>query len=191
MTSTNQAGLHEVDWSKLLAPEDTGEANHLIGMKLPSIALPATSGENVDLSRLTGRTVIFAYPMTGRPDVALPNNWDMIPGARGCTPQACAFRDLRDELKEAGVGSVFGLSTQNNEYQLEAATRLHLPFPLLSDASGSLRVALNLPSMDVEGETLLRRITLIIDNATIVKVFYPVFPPDENARLVLDWTRSN
>ena len=132
--------------------------------------------------------VVFAYPRTGEPGKpSLVDDWDMIPGARGCTPQTCAFRDLHKVLIEAGAARVFGLSTQDTAYQLEAAKRLHLPFPLLSDAKLALTRALRLPTMDVAGLTLIKRLALIIDDGSIAKVFYPVFPPDKNAAEVHAW----
>ncbi|NNK78930.1 MAG: peroxiredoxin [Litoreibacter sp.] len=178
------------DWSDLPQPQDDGGAAHLEGMTLPSVALTATDGTQVDLSSLKGRSVVYAYPMTGRPDRDLPEGWDMIPGARGCTPQSCAFRDHFAELRELGVAQLFGLSTQSAAYQSEAAERLHLPFALLSDADLALATALKLPVMEVEGDTLLRRLTMVVDDGVIVKVFYPVFPPSENATIVIDWLRQ-
>ena len=181
------AGTGAPDWSLIPAPEDDGAANHLTGMALPDVALPATDGEDVTLSKIEGRTVVYIYPMTGQPNVALPDGWDDIPGARGCTPQSCSFRDHFAELKQLGVGHVFGLSTQDTPYQQEVAERLHLPFPVLSDEAGALREALNLPSMEVEGRVLLKRMARVIDDGVIVKVFYPVFPPDQNAEAVIEW----
>jgi peroxiredoxin (alkyl hydroperoxide reductase subunit C) len=146
----------------------------------------------VTLSALSGRVVVFAYPRTGEPGkIALVDDWDMIPGARGCTPQTCAFRDLFAELKAAGVAHVFGLSTQDNGYQTEMASRLHLPFPVLSDEKLELTRALRLPTMEVAGLTLIKRLALIIDDARITHVFYPVFPPDRNAAEVLAWLKEN
>jgi peroxiredoxin len=185
------AGLLTVDWSQIPAPEDDGAAKHLVGMKLPSLSLPATNGEHVDLSRLQGRSVIYAYPMTGRPDVPLPDGWDMIPGARGCTPQSCAFRDLASGLKAAGANQIFGLSTQNTKYQAEAAERLHLPFPLLSDVDILLTNALKLPTLIVQESILLKRLTMVINNGQIEHIFYPIFPPDQNATDVVDWLTDN
>ena len=172
-------------------PEDDGAANHLTGMKLPSLALPSTAGGTVDFSGLTGTTVIYAYPMTGRPGTPLPEGWDEIPGARGCTPQSCAFRDHYAELKGLGVENLFGLSVQDTEYQSEAADRLHLPFPLLSDGKGELQTALALPVMEVEGMRLLKRLPMILRGGKIAKVFYPVFPPDRNAGDVIAWLAAN
>lgn len=173
----------------LPVPTDDGAATHLEGLRLPALALPATDGRTVQLSTLPGLQVIYIYPMTGRPGVPLPEGWDAIPGARGCTPQSCAFRDHHTELAALGAG-VFGLSTQDSDYQREAATRLHLPFPLLSDGDLALRDALSLPVFEVDGRLLYRRLTLIADAARIVKVFYPVFPPDRNAADVVDWLRA-
>lgn len=188
----NQKNLLEVDWSKIPAPTDDGGAAHLTGMKIPSVSLRATDGAAVDLSQLTGRTVVLAYPRTGEPGrVSLVDDWDMIPGARGCTPQTCSFRDLFAELKSAGAGHVFGLSTQSNEYQAEMATRLHLPFPVLSDEKLQLTGALRLPTMEVAGLTLIKRLALIVDDGRVAHVFYPVFPPDRNAGDVLAWLKEN
>jgi peroxiredoxin len=188
----NQRNLHEVDWSKIPAPVDDGGAAHLVGKAIPPISLRATDDTMVTLSSLPGRIVVFAYPRTGEPGkIALVDDWDMIPGARGCTPQTCAFRDLFAELKTAGVSHVFGLSTQDNAYQTEMASRLHLPFPVLSDEKLELTEALRLPIMEVAGLTLIKRLTLIIDDARITHVFYPVFPPDQNAAEVLAWLKEN
>ncbi len=187
-----QKNLLEVDWSQIPAPADDGGTAHLKGLRLPAINLLATDDNTVDLSALRGRTVVFAYPRTGEPGkIALVDDWDMIPGARGCTPQTCAFRDLFAELKAAGAAQVFGLSTQSNAYQTEMASRLHLPFPVLSDEKLALTRALNLPTMEVAGLTLIKRLALVIDDAGITKVFYPVFPPDRNAGDVLDWLKAN
>ena len=156
------------------------------------MALPATDGSNISLARRGGRVVVFAYPRTGEPGkISLVDDWDMIPGARGCTPQTCAFRDLFAELKAAGSQHVFGLSTQSNAYQTEMASRLHLPFPVLSDEKLELTKALKLPTMEVAGLTLIKRLALIIDDARITHVFYPVFPPDRNAPDVLEWLKKN
>jgi len=188
----NQKNLLEVDWSKIPAPTDDGGASHLAGMKIPSVSLRATTDEAIDLSELNGRTVVFAYPRTGEPGkVSLVDDWDMIPGARGCTPQTCSFRDLFAELKAAGAAHVFGLSTQSPEYQAEMAARLHLPFPVLSDEKLKLTGSLRLPTMDVVGLTLIKRLALVIDDGRITHVFYPVFPPDRNASDVLAWLKGN
>ena len=180
----------DVDWSRLQRPEDDGAARHLPGSRVPPVALSATDGSSVALGGLAGRSVVYVYPMTGRPGADLPDGWDGIPGARGCTPQTCAFRDHHAELIAAGADRVFGLSTQDSEYQREAAQRLHLPFPLLSDAALRLTTALRLPVMLVGGATLLQRMALIIEDGVIAHVFYPVFPPDQNAAAVLGWLRA-
>lgn len=172
-------------------PQDDGAAAHLPGMKLPSLALLATDGTKVDLSKLTGRTVIYAYPRTGVPGVDPPQGWDQIPGARGCTPQSCSFRDHCGELKRLGVAQLFGLSTQDTEYQQEAAKRLHLPFPILSDEKLALTKALRLPTFSVAGMTLLKRMALIVDDSRLTKAFYPVFPPDKNAEEVIGWLQES
>ena len=187
-----QSNLFEVDWSKIPPPIDDGAAAHLVGIMVPPISLVATDDTSVTLSALHGRIVVFAYPRTGEPGkISLVDDWDMIPGARGCTPQTCAFRDLFAELKSAGAEHVFGLSSQSNIYQTEMASRLHLPFPVLSDEKLALTHALNLPTMEVAGLTLIKRLALVIDNARISQVFYPVFPPDRNAGDVLAWLKKN
>jgi peroxiredoxin len=187
-----QSSLTDVDWSKIPAPSDDGAAAHLRGMTIPLVTLRATNDTSVTLSALEGRTVVFGYPRTGEPGkIGLVDDWDMIPGARGCTPQTCSFRDLFAELKAAGAAHVFGLSTQSNQYQTEMASRLHLPFPVLSDEALELTRALELPTMSVAGLTLIKRLALIVDDARITHVFYPVFPPDRNAGDVLDWLKGN
>jgi peroxiredoxin len=172
------------------APQDDGAARHLAGMRLPDLALPATDGAPVNLSALKGRTVVYIYPRTGVPGQALPEGWDDIPGARGCTPQSCAFRDHFAELQRLGVKQLFGLSTQDTAYQQEAATRLHLPFAILSDEALAFAKTLNLPTFTTSGMTLLKRMALVIDDGVITKVFYPVFPPDKNAEDVIAWLRT-
>jgi peroxiredoxin len=184
MTATS---VDAPDWSQLPTPQDDGAARHLVGLTLPSVPLPATDGTTVDLAALPGRTVVYAYPRTGRPGVDNPDGWDAIPGARGCTPQSCAFRDHFAALRAHGVGHLFGLATQDTAYQREAAERLHLPFALLSDARLTLARALHLPTFETSGMTLLKRLTLVIDNGAITHVFYPVFPPDRSADAVLAW----
>lgn len=178
------------DWTMIPKPTDDGATDHLEGAPLPSVPLHATDGSVVDLSALAGRSVVYVYPRTGRPGVPNPPGWDMIPGARGCSPQSCSFRDHFDELRNLGVAHVFGLSTQDSGYQREAKDRLHLPFPMLSDAEGALRTALRLPTFEIEGMTLFKRCTLMIDDGTITHVFYPVFPPDENAAQVVEWLKA-
>jgi peroxiredoxin len=172
-------------------PQDDGAADHLTGMRLPDLALPATSGAPVNLSKLAGRTVLYIYPRTGVPGIDAPPGWDDIPGARGCTPQSCSFRDHHAEMKALGVAHVFGLSTQDTAYQREAATRLHLPFAILSDDKLAFAKALKLPTFTTSGMTLLKRMALVIDDGRISKVFYPVFPPDKNAADVVAWVQAS
>jgi peroxiredoxin len=174
----------------LPVPQDDGGARHLGGLKLPSVALAATDGSHVDLAKLAGRTVVYIYPRTGVPGQPSPEGWDQIPGARGCTPQSCSFRDHFAELKELGVSRVYGLSTQDSAYQKEVVERLHLPFSILSDADLALARAIALPTFTIAGMTLLKRMALVIDEGVISKVFYPVFPPDRNAAEVISWLRA-
>jgi peroxiredoxin len=175
------------DWTTVPAPVDDGGTRHLAGARMASVPLRATDGGAVDLSALPGRVVVYAYPRTGRPGVENPEGWDMIPGARGCSPQSCAFRDHFAELKALGVGHLYGLSTQGSDYQREAAERLHLPFAILSDEDLELTRAMNLPTFETAGMTLLKRFTLVIDDGRVARVFYPVFPPDRNASEVVEW----
>jgi len=175
--------------ANLPVPVDDGACAHLPGLRLPSVPLPSTAGRVVDLSSLRGRTVVYCYLLTGRPGVELPGGWDAIPGARGCTPQACAFRDHHAALRALAT-RVFGLSTQDTAYQREAVERLHLPFELLSDGDRAFATALRLPTFEVAGMTLLKRLTLILNDGRIEHVFYPVFPPDENAEQVIRWLRQ-
>lgn len=192
MPSPQQPSLDHVDWSRIPAPVDDGGARHLAGSEVPDVTLAATDGSAVSLARLAGRTVVFAYPRTGRPgQIGLVDDWDQIPGARGCTPQSCAFRDLHGELRAAGAAHVLGLSTQDTAYQREAVERLHLPFALLSDDQLALTRALRLPTMQVAGQTLIRRLAMVIDDGRITMVLYPVFPPDRNAGDVLAWLQAN
>jgi len=172
----------------LPVPVDDGACTHLLGMRVPKIALAATSGQLVEIFALPRTTVIYCYPMTGRPGISLPAGWDEIPGARGCTPQSCAFRDYYQELHSMGV-DVYGLSTQATEYQREALDRLHLPFPLLSDADLNMARALELPTFEIDSMTLIKRLTMIVAGGVIKKVFYPVFPPDKNAEEVIEWLK--
>ncbi len=181
----------DVDWSLIPAPADDGKAAHLEGQALPDVILPSSDGGTVNLGDLRGLTVIYVYPMTGRPDRALPEGWNDIPGARGCTPQSCSFRDHFAELRSWGVENLFGLSTQDTPYQSEAAARLHLPFLLLSDADLALGKALDLPGMESEGQHLHKRLTMIVREGVIAKTFYPVFPPDQDAENVIAWLRRD
>jgi peroxiredoxin len=175
----------------LPVPVDDGAAAHLIGLNLPSIPLNSTDGSAVDLATLSGRTVVFCYPRTGQPGQPIAIGWDGIPGARGCTPQVCSFRDLFRDLRAAGAAAVFGLSTQSPEYQKEAATRLQLPYALLSDADFSFSAGLRLPVFSFNGETLIKRLTMIVDDGRISKMFYPVFPPNQSAAATLTWLQEN
>jgi peroxiredoxin len=174
----------------LPAPVDDGAARHLTGLRLPRVALPATDGSSVVLADLPGLSIVYAYPRTGQPGVALPEGWDAIPGARGCTPQSCSFRDHFAELRALGVDHLFGLSTQDTAYQAEAAGRLHLPFPILSDEKQALTSAIGLPTFETSGMTLLKRLTLVIRDGVVTRVFYPVFPPNRSAQDVVDYLRA-
>ncbi len=186
----NQNNLTSVDWSQIPIPEDDGGADHLQDKTIPSVPLTSTCGKSIDLAKLSGVTIIFAYPMTGDPTKSLPEGWDDIPGARGCTPQSCSFGNLYTELKQLGINQLYGLSTQSTEYQREAVNRLNLPYNMLSDANLKLKSALNLPTFNIEGMILLKRLTMIINDSKIIKVFYPVFPPDKNAETVLKWLKA-
>lgn len=170
----------------LPVPVDDGAADHLVGLSVPAVALTATTGGSVDLHSegVGSRLVVFAYPRTGRPGIEPPADWDTIPGARGCTPEACSFRDLSEQFASLHT-NVYGLSTQDADYQLEAATRLHLPYALLSDAKLRFTEVLRLPTLTVDGMTLLRRLTLVIKDGRVEHVIYPVFPPDQAATDVL------
>ena len=174
----------------LPVPVDDGRAAHLPGARLPSLALPATTGEHIDLSTITGLAVVFGFPRTGQPNAPqLVPDWDLIPGARGCTPQTCSFRDLSADFRALDC-RVFGLSTQDPEYQRELADRLHLPFPVLSDAQLRLTRALELPTLTVAGHVLIARLAWIQRNGVIEDVAYPVFPPDRNAAEMLERVRA-
>ena len=185
------AGPHVELPANLPVPVDDGATNHLPGMTLPSILLMSTDRQEVDLCRLRGRTVVFVYPRTGRPEEPPSDAWNAIPGARGCTPQSCGFRDHYQELKTLGA-RVFGLSTQSASYQQEAASRLRLPFPLLSDSGLVFTRALDLPTFEFEpygseSSIHLKRMTIVVRDGVVEKVFYPVFPPDRNAEQVVAW----
>lgn len=168
----------------LPVPGDDGAAAHLEGMRVPSIGLPSTTGDDLDLSAVPGTLVVYVYPKAGRPGIEPPPEWDAIPGARGCTPQSCAFRDHHDELRGVGA-TVVGLSTQNTDEQRRFREDNHLPFALVSDADRAFASALALPTFTFDGTTLLKRITLVVRDGVIEKAFYPVFPPDANAAEVL------
>jgi peroxiredoxin/DNA-binding transcriptional MerR regulator len=178
--------------ANLPVPQDDGAAGHLPGLLPPRIELPATGGGVVRPDAPgPGRTVLYIYPLTGRPDTDVPEGWDAIPGARGCTPEACDFRDHHQDLLDAGAGRVFGLSSQDTGYQSELAGRLRLPFQMLSDPALSLAAALNLPTFQAGSLTLFKRITLIIKDGRIEHVFYPIYPPSEHAQQVLAWLHAN
>ena len=167
-------------------PEDDGACDHLIGKPLHAIALPSTAGDPLDLATRAGRTVVYCFPKAGRPDVPLPEGWNDIPGARGCTPQSMAFRDQYDDIR-ALHADVVGVSTQSPDDQKEVAERLNLPVPLLSDRDSRFATSLNLPTFEVEGSLLIKRVTLIVTEGMIDHVFYPVFPPDKAAEEVIVW----
>lgn len=180
----------------LPVPADDGACDHLAEMILPSIRLRSTDDQQIDLAELRGRTVVYVYPRTGRPDLPASAAWDAIPGARGCTPQSCGFRDHYAQLRSLGASAVFGLSTQTTDYQREVAERLHLPFPLLSDSDLVFTRTLRLPTFEFEpygkeSSTLLKRMALVVRDGRIEKVFYPVFPPDRNAEEVTEWLRTH
>jgi peroxiredoxin len=178
----------------LPVPVDDGTAAHLPGTRMPALALPSTSNGPVRVDTVPEgftRRIIYAYPMTGLPGVPVPDGWDEIPGARGCTPESCGFRDHFADLRAAGAAGVYGLSSQDTDYQREVAERLNLPFALLSDTGLRLGQALTLPTFEVEGQTLYKRLTLIARDGAIEHVFYPIFPPTTHAQEVLDWLRAH
>ncbi|MEO1239287.1 MAG: peroxiredoxin [Pseudomonadota bacterium] len=179
------------DWSSLPVPQDDGATDHLTGLSMPSVSLSSTSGGTVDLSALRGLTIVYIYPKTGQPGTDMPDGWDMIPGARGCTPQSCSFRDHMADLTALGVDQLFGLSTQDTDYQVELKNRTHLPFDILSDSQLALTDALSLPTFEAAGERLIKRMSLAIRDGEIINVIYPIFPPDQNAARVIDWLKSN
>jgi peroxiredoxin len=175
----------------LPVPEDDGAADHLPGTTIPRLELPTTDQRALDLAEAAQRLlVLYIYPRTGKPGHELPTGWDDIPGARGCTPQACAFRDLHAEIAATGAHTL-GLSAQPIAEQHEVAERLHLPYALASDPLLTVADALRLPTFEVDGMTLYKRITLIADRGRIEKAFYPVFPPNRNAQDVLGWLQAN
>ena len=173
-------------------PEDDGAAQHLPGVAMPELTLTGTDGEPVDLSALgEGRTVLYLYPLSGRPGTDLPDGWDAIPGARGCTPEACGFRDHLNELHVAGAARVYGLSAQDTAYQREFAERMSLPFAILSDPGLRLGELLRLPMFEAAGQRLYSRLTMVILDGRVEHVFYPIFPPDRHADEVLSWLRAH
>lgn len=173
----------------LPVPEDDGAARHLPGLRLPDLALPSTSGEEVLLSGLERHTILYVYPKTGQPGVPTPDGWDLVPGARGCTPEACGFRDHHADLLAVGA-DVYGLSSQSTEYQREAVSRLGLPFALLSDERMRTVDTLGLPTFELDGQRYFKRLTLVVAGGVIDHVFYPAFPPDRHAEQVLAWLRD-
>ena len=178
--------------SDLPVPHDDGAADHLPGAAMPSLLLRDTSGAEVALDQLgRGRTVVYLYPLSGRPGVGLPDGWDAIPGARGCTPEACGFRDHDADLEAAGASAVYSLSSQSTDYQAELADRLGLPFSILSDSDLALADALDLPTFEADGQRLYSRLTLIVTDGRIEHAFYPIFPPDQHAAEVLTWLRGH
>lgn len=179
--------LHQLP-NDLPVPVDDGAAAHLVGLELPRLRLPSTSGKEMDLTQLRdGRSVLYFYPLTGRPGVDLPAGWDSIPGARGCTAEACDFADHFAELRGSGIDFVCGVSSQTTDYQRELVERLRLPFVMLSDVTFAFADALKMPTFDVNGQRLYKRLTLVVDNGRIEHVFYPVFPPNVHASQVLAW----
>ncbi|MFQ5657847.1 MAG: peroxiredoxin [Candidatus Methylomirabilales bacterium] len=185
LKSNNPYGLPP----NLPAPVDDGACDHLPGAALPLIPLMSTAGVSVVLADIPGRVIVYCYPRTGRPGVDPPPGWNQIPGATGCTPQSCAFRDVHAQLRAIGV-RVYGLSTQETDYQREVVERLHLPFELLSDSALALTRALQLPTFEIASSTFIKRLTLVVAGGRIEKVFYPVFPPDANAGQVVEWLLS-
>ncbi|HLK19903.1 MAG TPA: peroxiredoxin [Bryobacteraceae bacterium] len=175
--------------ANLPVPLDDGACDHLPGMKVPNIALHSTKGRMVNLAEpASGRIIVYVYPRTGAPGSTVPSTWDDIPGARGCTPQSCSMRDHYREAKSLGA-EIYGLSTQTTEYQKEVVERLHLPFEILSDSDFKFSRALNLPNFTFEGVTLDKRLTLVIKDGKIEKVFYPVFPPDKHGEQIVAWLK--
>ncbi len=184
MTNLNQLP------TDLPIPQDDGSTIHLKGVRLPNVSLNATNGQVINFGDIRGKLVIYCYPMTGQPNIALPDGWDQIPGARGCTPQSCSFRDHYQELQALNA-EVIGLSVQSTEYQKEMADRLHLPFPVVSDEGYQFQKALNMPTFVAAGMTLLKRVTLIANNGVIEAVHYPIFPSDSDPAWVLDYLRRH
>ena len=184
MTNLNQLP------TDLPIPQDDGSTHHLKGMQLPNISLNATNGKTIHFGDIKSKLVIYCYPMTGQPNVALPDGWDQIPGARGCTPQSCSFRDHYQELQTLGA-EVVGLSVQTTEYQKEMADRLHLPFPVVSDVNYQFQKALNIPTFEAAGMILLKRVTLIANHGVIEAVHYPIFPSDSDPAWVIDYLKSH
>jgi peroxiredoxin/DNA-binding transcriptional MerR regulator len=187
-TVIDRYGLPE----NLPVPVDDGSAVHLVGQTLPHLSLSSTNGGRVTLDEShKGRWLIFVYPTTGVPGVDMPRGWDEIPGARGCTPEACGFRDNFAGLLNSGLDAIYGLSSQASEYQQELVVRLQLPYAMLSDPTIALRKKLTLPTFKAGGSKFYKRLTLVIRGKTIEHVFFPIFPPNEHATNVLSWIRDN
>ena len=186
----NQSHLLKPDWSKIPPAKKNVSLEHLNNFLIPDIKLLSTSGNQVNLSKLVGLSIMYVYPMTGQPNVALPKGWDEIPGARGCTPQSCSFRDNFLELKKLNIKNIFGISSQTTEYQREMVKRLNLPYPVLSDEKLKFTNFLKLPTFKVENMNLIERVTLILENNKIIKYFYPVFPTDQNVNDVIYWLKK-
>lgn len=187
-TMTERYGLPE----NLPVPVDDGNAAHLVGAKLPALALPASDGSLVKLDEVSdGRWVLFIYPTTGVPGEDMPRGWDEIPGARGCTPEACGFRDNLADLRSAGVDAVYGLSVQDSRYQRELVARLKLPYAMLSDPTFALGDSLVLPTFEVGGSRFYKRLTMLIHGRAVEHVFYPIFPPNEHAANLVKWLRDH
>ncbi|CAN9095226.1 hypothetical protein CC77DRAFT_801446 [Alternaria alternata] len=168
-------------------PQDDGACSHLKGSQIPSVCLASTADDQLDVATCSGLTILFCYPRTGAPGETITEDWNSIPGARGCTPQACSFRDEMAQLRDLGVKHVFGLSTQDTAYQKEAKDRLHLPYELLSDENLQFANALKLPTFTWKNQTLIKRCALAVKDGIIIKIWYPVFPPDSNAKDVVEW----
>jgi peroxiredoxin len=177
--------------NNLSKPHNDDGCTHLLDSSIPDISLPTQNGNLLKLKRLdTFRLVIFCFPMTGHPDRPLPDNWDMIPGARGCTPQTCSFRDNYDELIKINALPI-GLSTQSTEDLKEMTTRLHVPFDIVSDQQLLFTSSLNLPTFSINDKKFIKRLTLIVDQSVIKHVFYPIYPPDKHIFEVLNWLKNN
>jgi len=185
----NQSNLLKPDWSKIPAPQLDTSLEHLNNFIVPEIKLSSTSGDEIDLSNYW-ITIYLCLSNDSQPNVALPEGWDEIPGARGCTPQSCSFRDNFSELKNLNIKNIFGLSSQTTKYQKEMSERLHLPYSILSDEKLIFANALKLPTFKVDNMNLIKRITLILNNNKIIKYFYPVFPPDQNVNEVISWLKK-
>jgi peroxiredoxin len=178
------------NWDTIPAPSDDGACDHLLHSTIPSISLPSTSNSPTDISTLPGLTILFFYPRTAAPHENVPETWNAIPGARGCTPQACSFRDASDEFGKYGVSRIFGCSTQSTEYQRELKERTKLNYELLSDEELKLAEGMGLPTFEWEDKKLIKRLTVAVEGGKVVRVWYPVFPPDRSAAEVLGWLKE-